>query len=202
VILGRLLAPKLTLIADCCFLSVSPPKARDGSGDRGRVDSLAPKCGLAAVESSLVRVGPTAPTRAGRLADASVDQTEARYKRLPEPQPLFSRRSSLQAALSSRSVTHGRRWAAGSSSAFLNLDWRSSFADSNPPWITRLVTRAPTQPDVSSGRAERSAPPTRVAGTHRGSRRGPSPGDLASVKPVAHCHSYADVPARWRDAKP
>ena len=78
MILGRLLAPKLTLIAECCFLSVSPPKARDGSGNRGLVDSLAPKCGLGAVESSLVRVGPTTPTRAGTLADASVDPTEAR----------------------------------------------------------------------------------------------------------------------------
>jgi hypothetical protein len=35
-------------------------------------------CGLGAVESTLARFGPTTPTRARRLADASVDPTEAR----------------------------------------------------------------------------------------------------------------------------
>jgi hypothetical protein len=35
--------------------------------------------GLWAAETKLARVGPTTPKRAGRLADASVDQTEAPY---------------------------------------------------------------------------------------------------------------------------
>jgi hypothetical protein len=34
--------------------------------------------GLPRTESRVVRVGPTTPTRAARLADASVDHTEAR----------------------------------------------------------------------------------------------------------------------------
>ena len=35
--------------------------------------------GLWASESKLARFGPTTPTRAGRLADASVDPTDAPY---------------------------------------------------------------------------------------------------------------------------
>jgi hypothetical protein len=69
--------PEPRVIARHGFRSACLPEAGDESGNRVFVDSFAPKCGLGA-EATLARVGPTTPTRAGRLADASVDPTEAR----------------------------------------------------------------------------------------------------------------------------
>jgi len=57
--------PEPTLTAERCFLSACSPKARDGSGNREFVDSLAPTCGLGAVESTLARVGPKTPKQFG-----------------------------------------------------------------------------------------------------------------------------------------
>jgi hypothetical protein len=62
---SRTLEP--TLSAERCFLSACSPKARDGSGYRVFIDSLAPMCGLGAIESMLARVGPT-PCRGERNA--------------------------------------------------------------------------------------------------------------------------------------
>ena len=75
---GRSRTPKPTPIAELYFLSACSAEARDGSGNRAFVDSLAPMRGLGAEESTLARFGPTTPTRARRLADASVDPTDAR----------------------------------------------------------------------------------------------------------------------------
>ena len=58
--------------------SPSLPRDRDGTRESRSPGSLAPTSGLWATESRLARFGPTTPTRAGRLADASVDHTEAR----------------------------------------------------------------------------------------------------------------------------
>ena len=54
------------------------PEGRLESGNRGDAAPLAPFGGTGAAEGVLVRVGPTTPTRAGRLVDASVDPTDAR----------------------------------------------------------------------------------------------------------------------------
>jgi hypothetical protein len=48
-----------TLTTERRFRSAGFPKARDGSGNRESVGSLAPMSGLGAVESTLARVGPT-----------------------------------------------------------------------------------------------------------------------------------------------
>ena len=66
VIRGRSYTSELTLTAERCFLSACSPKARDRSGNRGFVDSLAPMCGWGTVESTSARVGPTTPTRRAR----------------------------------------------------------------------------------------------------------------------------------------
>ena len=52
--------PELMHMAEHCFLCASS-KARDGSGHRGFVGSLAPMCGLGAIRSLLVRFRPTTP---------------------------------------------------------------------------------------------------------------------------------------------
>jgi len=53
-------------------------EARVESGNREGAAPVAPFGGTGAAEATLARVGPTTPTRAGRLADASVDPSEAR----------------------------------------------------------------------------------------------------------------------------
>jgi hypothetical protein len=53
--------PELTLTAERRFSAACFPKARGGSGNRAFVDSLAPKNGLGALESTLARFGPTTP---------------------------------------------------------------------------------------------------------------------------------------------
>jgi hypothetical protein len=69
--------PPLTL--DRRFLS-SLSQDRDVSGHSRFLGSLAATSELRAAEPNLACFGPTTPPRAGRLADASVDPTEARKR--------------------------------------------------------------------------------------------------------------------------
>jgi hypothetical protein len=68
--------PEVPLTLDRRFLS-SLFQDRGVSGNDRFLGSLAPTSGLWAAEPKPARFGPTTPMRARRLADASVDPTEA-----------------------------------------------------------------------------------------------------------------------------
>ena len=70
---GRSSTPEPTLITERFFSSACSPKARDRSGNREIVDSLAPMCGLRAVESKLARLvrHPDAFPNSARLVRVS-----------------------------------------------------------------------------------------------------------------------------------
>src|SRR6516165_1262880 len=69
--------PRLVEVQAACLA-----EGRLESGNRGDAAPLAPFGGTGAAEGVLARFGPTTPTRAGRLADASADPTDACATRL------------------------------------------------------------------------------------------------------------------------
>src|SRR5262249_6006794 len=84
--LRRKRIPELPLTVKRRFSS-SLSRDRDGARKSRSPGSLAPTSGLWAAESRLARVGPTAPTRATRTVDASVDPTDGRNAWVPTQAP-------------------------------------------------------------------------------------------------------------------
>jgi hypothetical protein len=64
---------------------------------------------------------------------------------------------SLQGAIAPRSVTHDQG-SARSAPGFLNIDWSSGFADSNPSWLGRASPQALGEPVAKKGNCQQDEP--------------------------------------------
>ncbi len=96
------------------------------SGGRGPVRRLRQRRNPAPFQSSRVRQHNSPNLKSSPSARHRTSVTTLR-------QPPC-RRLSRRSALASRTATL-TRWSARSSPGFLNIDWRSGFADSNPSWF-------------------------------------------------------------------